>query len=204
MLRTRDDSPQDRSGVDDLELVQRTLRDDLAARRELIGRLGCVERMLRSLHRRFGSPLRQADLDDLVQETLVKIWERRSTFEGRGALESWVYRFCYLGLIGQARRIRREAVHQSPLDSASFASAPVEEERLDIAPRDLEFLEQGLGELRSEEAEVISLRHFESSSFSEIAARLSVPLSTCKSHYYRGLARLRRYLRRRRQEGDRG
>src|SRR6188768_3930669 len=33
-----------------------------------------------------------ADSEDLVQETLLKAWRGRSSFEGRAALRSWLYR----------------------------------------------------------------------------------------------------------------
>ena len=33
-----------------------------------------------------------ADAEDLVQETLVKAWRARGSFEGRSPLRSWLYR----------------------------------------------------------------------------------------------------------------
>ena len=51
------------------------------------------------------------------------------------------------------------------------------------------------------QARVIRLRHFDSLPFEEIARRLAVPISTAKTHYRRGLDKLRLYLAPHLQEG---
>src|SRR5688572_11430808 len=33
-----------------------------------------------------------SDAEDLVQETLLKVWRARGSFEGRAAVRSWLYR----------------------------------------------------------------------------------------------------------------
>ena len=71
---------------------------------QLVGRMECVPRFLASLNGRLGRPLGTHDLADLAQDTLVVIWEKLETFEGRATLESWTYRFCYLELMNSVRR----------------------------------------------------------------------------------------------------
>jgi RNA polymerase sigma-70 factor (ECF subfamily) len=48
------------------------------------------------------------DADDAVQETMVRAWTRRETFEGRSSVRSWVYRIatnvCLDMLRGRGRR----------------------------------------------------------------------------------------------------
>jgi RNA polymerase sigma-70 factor (ECF subfamily) len=43
-----------------------------------------------------------ADAEDVVQETLVRAWQHRGTFEGRASLRSWPWTICARG--ADARR----------------------------------------------------------------------------------------------------
>jgi RNA polymerase sigma-70 factor, ECF subfamily len=49
------------------------------------------------------------DAEDLVQETLLRAWRRRASFEGRGSLRAWLYKIathaCLDALDTRARRI---------------------------------------------------------------------------------------------------
>jgi RNA polymerase sigma-70 factor (ECF subfamily) len=148
----------------------------------------CVPRILVALNRRAASRLGPEELADLTQDTLTTIWRRLDTFEGRAALESWVFRVCAFEmqnrLRGQARAERRRAHGERAELGADPPSSPL----------DFDHVHRGLDRLGPPECDIIRLRHFEELSFEEIGARLALSANTAKSYYYRGLTRLRRLL----------
>ena len=51
-----------------------------------------------------------ADADDAVQETVVRAWTRRDSFEGRSSVHSWLYRIATNVCLDMLRRRNRHAV----------------------------------------------------------------------------------------------
>lgn len=47
------------------------------------------------------------DAEDMVQETLLRAWAKRSTFEGRASLRAWLYRIATNACLDLIRRQRR-------------------------------------------------------------------------------------------------
>ncbi len=175
----------------DLELVQRVLRAERSAVDELVERLRCVPRILAAKNAQLGGPLDEHALSDLTQETLGVVWEKLGKFEGRGALESWVYRFCFLQLMHSLRRARRIPKPDGDLRE-KLESSPAEERGVDIL--ELERVYALMDELRGEEAEAVRAKNLAGESFEQIAERLGAPVNTIKTRYYRGILKLRERL----------
>lgn len=180
-------------GADDLALVRRARSGDEIAFRALGERLRAVPRMLASANRRLVHPLAAQELTDLAQDTIVIIWEKLETFEGRSTLEGWAARFCRLEIMNRARAVARrhrrqgislEAVHEPALEPHSPAM-PIESHELDEA----------LSQLPEPARAVIVLKHLDGLMFKDIALRLGIPENTAKTRYYRGLTQLRRLLK---------
>ena len=164
------------------------------ARTEFVERMKCVPRILAAKNARMGSPLNDADVEDVVQETLVAVWRRLPTFEGRAALETWVYRFCHLTLckfLESRRRVPR------PVETLEDV-----EEETPSDPQKYEQVYRALERIDQDEAAVLRLKHFEQQTFEEIGRRLAVSPNTAKTRYYRGLERLRDLLEPARVEGN--
>ena len=64
-----------------------------------------------------------ADADDAVQETMVRAWTRRDSFEGRSSVHSWLYRIATNVCLDMLRRRNRRAV-------------PVDLNGLEVLPHD--------------------------------------------------------------------
>jgi DNA-directed RNA polymerase specialized sigma24 family protein len=65
---------------------------------------------------------------------------------------------------------------------------------LDDILLDFEHVYRGLAQIDPVQECVIRLKHFEHLTFEEIATRLGGNSNTAKTHYYRGLVRLRELL----------
>jgi len=174
----------------DLALARGALAGEARALEAFSRRMAFVPVVVSALNRRFGRPLSDADLDDLAQEALIRIWAKLPAFAGLSSLDTWAYPFCYLELMNVLRKKQR-------LERIALAGES------DLAPADttaparhLEFehLHVALERLPPSEADVLRLRCFEELSFDEIGARLSIPANTARTHFYRGLRRLREAL----------
>jgi RNA polymerase sigma-70 factor, ECF subfamily len=176
-------APTTPAGAADGELTLRALSGDRDARDALAERLRFVPRMLSVLNRRRGSPLDSHALEDLSQDTVALVWSRLHTFTGGCALETWLYSFC-VNTVANALRKRDNRARLAPEPGAQQSTpAPLHDD-----------VHAALARLAPEAAEVIRLRFFEESSFSDIAVRTRHPLPTVKAWFYRGLKRLAREL----------
>lgn len=175
----------------DLDLVRGTLAGEPAHVERFVLRMHCVPSILASQNSRLGRALTTVEIQDLAQDALLTIWKKLDTFAGLSGLETWVYRICCLELLNAIRRQRRRG-RAAKLDEELPAAPAVAH-----APNLLEYehVHRGLERIEPEAADVIRLRHFQELSFDEIAARLSIPVNTSKTRYYRGLRKLQEMLR---------
>ena len=175
----------------DLRLVRDSLAGVGSATDTLVERLGCVPPILSSLNRQMGSQLQREDLADLSQDVLVIVWGKRKIFEGRARLETWVYRVCFLEFMNRLRSRIRLSKHDGPrLDGVTdFVAAPATESHADS-----DAIERELVNMGPPEEDVIRLKHFEHHTFEALGKILDLSPNTAKTHYYRGIARLRHRL----------
>jgi RNA polymerase sigma-70 factor (ECF subfamily) len=162
-------------------------RGDEIAYRAALG--GISARVRAFLRRRMGGT--PDDVEDLVQETLVALHLKRSSYDPAFPLMSWVLAIARHKLADHwRRRGRRDALHD-PLDE-------VPEEALSAKPsppetsHDLERLLQTLPELQRT---AIVLTKLEGLSVAEAALRSRASESAIKVRVHRGLAALAALLR---------
>jgi RNA polymerase sigma-70 factor, ECF subfamily len=75
------------------------------------------------------------EADDAVQETMVRAWTRRDSFEGRSSVHSWVYRIATNVCLDMLRRRNRRAV---PMDLDGLEVLPHDQDlQAEADPADL-------------------------------------------------------------------
>jgi RNA polymerase sigma-70 factor (ECF subfamily) len=158
---------------------------DEALAREALGHVDGLYRLARYLTGR------DADAEDLVQETYARAVAGATGFTPGTNLKAWLFRILRNTFISMARR-RRSSPEVSGLDVTEIAASQSELEHLrKIVGEEIEAALMSL----SEDARTIVLLDLEELSEPEIAAVLECPVGTVKSRLARARAALRRRLR---------
>jgi len=174
----------------DLELVRSTLAGRPDAVEEFVDRMRTLPALLRVRNVRLGRPLSDDDLSDLVQDSVAVVWRKLGTFAGRSSLETWAYRIGALELMNAVRRKGRQLQLVEEPDALE-GDETVEGPARGSAGGDHEKVHASLERLSPAEREAIRMKHFEQLTFDEIGARLEQSPNTAKTHYYRGMTKLR-------------
>lgn len=130
-----------------------------------------------------GVPGVSAFADELVQETMVKVWKRAEAFDPRRAAAStWIFAIARNARIDL---LRRGARHMSHLDADDVW---LEAEEVDSAPdyhteadRTRSSIRAAMKQLPPEQSQVLAKVYLEGKSHSEVAAEMELPLGTVKS-----------------------
>jgi RNA polymerase sigma-70 factor, ECF subfamily len=126
---------QERRGTEMSELDRTKGQDDerkaaVAAAKagDEAGFVGLIERYRRELqlhcYRMLGN---FEESEDMVQETLLRAWRRRASFEGRSSLRAWLYRIATNACLDVLRQRPRRVVHDDAILAGNAAAgAPAE------------------------------------------------------------------------------
>lgn len=132
---------------------------------------------------------RQADAEDVTQNTFIRVWENAGQYRGRGKALSWLLAIAR-NLSLMALRGRREE-DLPPEDWAALPGKP------SLSHEDRHMLSVVLSSLDDQERRIVLLHAVTGLKHREIAALLELPLSTVLSKYSRALKKMRKQL-----EGD--
>ena len=137
---------------------------------------------------------RRDGVDDLVQETWLRVMERGKSYDGRSRFEPWLFTVARHLAIDFLRR-RREVSFDAEDDGRLVVMAPVSQAMSPFAlaarTEDAERLAAALQGLQAITREALVLRFMEDMSLQEIAAVVGAPVPTVAARIYRGLAALR-------------
>jgi RNA polymerase sigma-70 factor (ECF subfamily) len=129
-----------------------------------------------------------AAADDLVQETLVRAWQARASFQPGTNARAWTQRILFNTYINHYRKRRREV---EALDQLRGLGRDM------VRPDPEGFGDEvtaALAELRPEFREAVELVDLADLSYQDAAERLDCPVGTVMSRLHRARKRLRRTL----------
>src|SRR5258708_1522909 len=140
-----------------------------------------------------------AEAEDVVQIVFTQFFRKASLFDStKGNLGTWLLQYAYGRTINHKRSLRaRHFYDQVPLDEMNYESWPATYlHSLGLDPRDAtRLVEQILSRLNEKQRFVIERVFFEGVKISEIASQTGEPLGNLLHAYYRGIKKLRRFLR---------
>jgi len=167
----------------DLILVKRIAEGDESALRELYAAYG---------QRMYAYALRLTDMpgtaDDVVQDTLVIVWQSASRFRGEGRVLAWL-----LGILHHtAMKTLRHPLQpiSEEMEATLVAPAASPEENVQ-AKEQSQWVHRGLQSLSPEHRAVLELVFYQGLSLNEVAQVCDCPVGTVKSR----LSYARKHLR---------
>lgn len=139
---------------------------------------------------------RRDHVDDLVQETWLRVLERGNRYDGRFRFEPWLFAIARHLAIDHLRKTRDRNLGTGTFpDSDSVSERPAKHEPspFEIAAQteDALRLSASLNSLAPTSREALLLRFQEGLSLQEIARIVEAPVTTVSSRIYRGLEALR-------------
>jgi RNA polymerase sigma-70 factor, ECF subfamily len=166
-------------------LMLRGLAGDGAAHCQL---LAALAQLLRGYHRRrLGHDA--ADTEDLVQESLIAVHERRHTYDPAQPFTAWAYAVARHKLIDHLRRQRVRTT--LPLDDFEDLFVASDDREARDATRDVASL---LAQLPPAQSAAIRLTRIEGYSIEEAAASTGQSAASIKVGVHRGLKKLAKLL----------
>jgi RNA polymerase sigma-70 factor (ECF subfamily) len=182
----------------DLALLQRIIARDERAVAELYDRhsrlvFSVIWRILHS----------QADAEDVLQETFVRVWTRAETYDvSLGSPTTWLTRIARNRAVDRvrARRVRADIDGQAPETNTPGeiqAAVAAVSDRPDVRTEDAAVaaaLRGAVARLPEAQRVLIEAAYFEGYTHQELAAKLGVPLGTVKTRIRAGLLALRTHM----------
>ncbi len=118
---------------------------------------------------------------DLVQESLIKLWSNKSKVTQRHA-GPFLYRVLYNKMIDDKRKQSRVELKETIKESGSFQDSPLETKDL---------LDQAFSQLNFAQKQIIMLRDWEGYSYDEIGEILEQKTSLVKVHLFRARKKMK-------------
>lgn len=148
--------------------------------------------------RRLG--VREADLDDMLQEVFVVVYKRLTDYEERDRAQSWLYSISARVAHAQRRRLfrRRESM---TVESHEGSADATQQQRIEDSEA-LRFGHELLAQLPAEQREVFVLYEVEDMPMAQIARALGCPLQTAYSRLRMARARVLAEVERARSDGE--
>lgn len=170
----------------DLQLLARIREGDRAA----------FEQLYRLYHprlTRFVQTLirRPTIVEEVVNDTMMVVWNRPDSFHGASKLSTWIYAIAYRKAMKGLRQ-QDEAVEDK--DAERRVSLDAGPEDSSGRTRVHQLLMKAMGELTAAHRAVVDLTYFHELGYREIADILECPVDTVKTRMFHARRHLRKHL----------
>jgi RNA polymerase sigma-70 factor (ECF subfamily) len=128
-----------------------------------------------------GSSLSAAHADELVQEVMLKVWQKASAFNPeKAAASTWVYTIARNCRTDMFRRLQK---FDTPLAAEDFTPDREDEEPFAMlqSKRGGDRVRELMRQLPADQTQILAKVYMEGKSHAEAAAELDLPLGTVKS-----------------------
>ena len=143
-----------------------------------------------------GSSLSQTHADELVQEVMLKIWQKADGFNPeKAAASTWIYTIARNCRTDMFRRLQK---FDTPLAADDLSIELEDEEPFAVlhTRRGAARVKALMGQLPPDQAQILAKVYMEGKSHSEAAAELDLPLGTVKSRVRLAIQKLQEQMAR--------
>jgi RNA polymerase sigma-70 factor (ECF subfamily) len=176
----------DEEGPSDLELIARWKRGDEGAATELVARHA---QALARFASSFGT---RDDVDDLVQDTLVRAFQSLDGFRGESSFRTWLFTIERRLMLDRRRAEKRRPVGVEVHED----DAATEYDALDVlmAGEAATRVQDAMKRLSPTQREVFALRVGEGLSYREIADVVGTTEGAARVHYHNAMRAVKEFL----------
>lgn len=137
--------------------------------------------------------LTHATADDVLQEVMLAVWKKASTYNpDKAAVSTWIFTIARYKYIDRLRHDGRRETKSEDLDLRVSEDMQSDEELFHRQQRDK--VQAAIANLPAKQQNVIFLSFIKGLAHSEIAEQLDMPLGTVKSRIRRAFTQLRAEL----------
>ena len=141
-----------------------------------------------------GSSLSEAHADELVQEVMLKVWQKAAAFNPeKAAASTWVYTIARNCRTDMFRRLQK---FDTPLAAEDFTPEQEGEEPFAVlqSRRSGDRIRDLMDQLPSDQAQILAKVYMEGKSHAEAAGELDLPLGTVKSRVRLAIQKLQVHM----------
>lgn len=136
--------------------------------------------------------LNPAEAEDVVQETMIKIWNRRDQWDEIESIEAFSLTICRNLALDKMRKTegQNQSLDEVAVDAPdrSYSSNPEEQA---MQQDRIELIRQLIGQLPEKQRTAMQLRDFEGKSYKEIAAIMGISEEQVKVNIFRARQAIR-------------
>ena len=139
------------------------------------------------------------EAEDVMQSVFLEIFRSVAQFDpAKGTTKVWILQYAYHRAINRRQHLNaRKFYDQTNLDEVETRLPETASPLGGFTQHELKhLLQQGLATLNGPQKQVVELASFNGLSMREIADKMGDSLSNVRHHYYRGLQKLRSFVRR--------
>lgn len=169
----------------DFELIKKFLDGDESAFNRLV--LKYQEKIYMLARRMTGNHL---DADEVVQEVLMVLYKKLSTFEFKSAFYTWLYRITMTRSLNYIKR--RSLKEFLPLSGLKTKENEKNDPLISVENKEkIMKLEKILQKIPSKQREVFILRNFEQLDYDEISRITGTSVGALKANYFHALNKVK-------------
>ena len=188
ILSTESLKVKDKFKLSDEKLILRFQEGDINAYNELVKRY--KDRLLNFVFRYFNN---REQAEDVVQDTLIKLYTHASYYKNIAKFSTWIFTIAKNNALTELRKNKRKQTDSLWTEDGKVIDINSKEQSLDVKVQNeiaIDQLNKFLYEIPENFRMAVVLRDFQELSYDEISKILEIPIGTIKSRINRGRIQL--------------